>query len=88
MIFWYENIYYQDMTFVVVKPHFFRLQHSRARVGRHFEDESNKRNPTLLQESLPMVTTFGKLWYLRFTNGNKHSECIASNTKSPTGYII
>jgi hypothetical protein len=44
-------------------------------VGRHFEDESNKRNshltnPTGLQESLPMVTTFGKLWYLWFTNGN------------------
>jgi hypothetical protein len=48
--------------------------------GRHFEDESNKRNSHLtnptanvvgLQESLPMVTTFGKLWYIWFTNGNK-----------------
>jgi hypothetical protein len=49
-------------------------------VDRHFEDESNKRishltNPTAnavsLQECLPMVATFGKLWYLWFTNGNQ-----------------
>jgi hypothetical protein len=48
-------------------------------VGRHFEDEYNKLKSHLtiptanvvgLQESLQMVTTFGKLWYLWFTNGN------------------
>jgi hypothetical protein len=64
------------MTFVEVKPRFYCLHD----VGRHFEDESNKRNSLLtnptanvvgLQESQPMVTTFGKLWYLWFTNGSK-----------------
>jgi hypothetical protein len=60
-------------------------------VGRHFEDESNKRishltNPTAnvvgLQESLPMVTiplvnfgTFGLPMVIKHTNSNQWENC-------------
>jgi hypothetical protein len=56
-------------------------------VGRHFEDECNKRNSHLtnptanvvgLQESLPMVTTFGTFglpMVIKHTKSNQWKNC-------------